>query len=348
MEYEEWIRAQHDRGLSPEAIAQESLHRPVNSLIRNNRVEAVFSQVAALLHVAPDAIYVMGSSRFGFSLRDGSRFDPAYSDLDLAIVDKPLYLRCAGAQENTGAARFPEQDLPPAERIQVRRAFDAISRTLADLFAYVSVAVWPDNAMLVRAQAVRIRAYLAGTDHTSARSHGLVASLDAPHTDFQRIVDAGLPQYTLPIAAATPRNASPWLTNNAGFQRAFGGSALRRIRLEVLQAAFVDLKQVVDVQCCLVGGSFVDVSNAAPNDLDIVVFYRARGDVSFEPGRALQRLTRKFLLKHIDMRFVPCDAEPWLLVKLTSYFTMLYLSRRPGMEDRRHGVVLLVPDAMQS
>ena len=93
----------------------------------------------------------------------------------------------------------------------------------------------------------------------------------------------------------------------------------------------------------VVGGSFVDVANAAPNDLDIVVFYRARTEVRFEPGRALQRLTRKFLLDHIDMRFVPCDAEPWLLVKLTSYFTMLYQSRRPGTDDRNHGLVLLVP-----
>ncbi|MDT7854949.1 DUF6932 family protein, partial [Xanthomonas hortorum] len=287
-------------------------------------------------------------SRFGFSLRDGTRFDSVYSDLDLAIVDKPLYMRCAGANENTGAARFPERDLPPAERIEIRHAFDAISRTLVDLFAYVSVAVWPDNTTLARAQAVRIRAYLAGTEQTSARAHGLDASADATDTGFQRIVDAGLPQYTLPITETTPGNASPWLTDSSGFQRAFGGSALRQVRLEVLRTAFDNLKQVVDVQCCLVGGSFVDVSNAAPNDLDIVVFYRARGDVGFEPGRALQRLTRKFLLKHIDMRFVPCDAEPWLLVKLTSYFTMLYLSRRPGTEDRRHGVVLLVPDAMQS
>ncbi|MCE4291920.1 hypothetical protein LYZ96_23175 [Xanthomonas hortorum pv. vitians] len=64
MEYEEWIRAQYRQGLSAEAIAQESLRGPVNSLISNNRVESIFGQVAALLGVAPDAIYVVGSSRF--------------------------------------------------------------------------------------------------------------------------------------------------------------------------------------------------------------------------------------------------------------------------------------------
>ncbi|MCE4299501.1 hypothetical protein LYZ91_16815, partial [Xanthomonas hortorum pv. vitians] len=86
MEYEEWIRAQYRQGLSAEAIAQESLRGPVNSLISNNRVESIFGQVAALLGVAPDAIYVVGSSRFGFSLRDGTRFDSVYSDLDLEPV----------------------------------------------------------------------------------------------------------------------------------------------------------------------------------------------------------------------------------------------------------------------
>lgn len=63
----------------------------------------------------------------------------------------------------------------------------------------------------------------------------------------------------------------------------------------------------------------------------------------FEPGQALQRLTRKFQLNQLDMRFVPCDAEPWLLVKLTSYSTILYQSHRPGTQSRVHGLVLLVP-----
>jgi hypothetical protein len=344
MEYGEWIRNEHDRGVDPEAIAQAALHGPILSFEGSTRTAALLEEVAAVLRVASEAIHVVGSARFGFCLRDGARFAPTYSDLDLAIVDNDLYARCGGApQQVLGAARFPERDLPFKERASVRQAFDVLSRTVKDRYAYVSAAVFPDHAALVRAQAGRIRAYLGITTQESTILRTAAGPGGALDADFQRAVDAGLPRFSLPIAESSPGNASPWMVDNAAFQRAFGGNALRRGRLSALQQAFGDLAQVVDVQCCLVGGSFVDVANAAPNDLDIVVFYRARTEVRFEPGRALQRLTRKFLLDHIDMRFVPCDAEPWLLVKLTSYFTMLYQSRRPGTDDRNHGLVLLVP-----
>lgn len=349
MEYGEWIRNEHDRGINAEGIAQAALRGPILSFEGSNPTGALLEEVAALLRVAPESIHVVGSARFGFCLRDGARFAPTYSDLDLAIVDNALYARCGGApQPALGAARFPERDLPYPERARVRKAFDALSRTVKDRYAYVSAAVFPDHAALVHAQAGRIRAYLGITAQEGASERTDAAPIGAFDANFQRIVDAGLPRYSLPIAESSPGNASPWMVDNAAFQRVFGGNALRKGRLAALQQAFDDLAQVVDVQCSLVGGSFVDVANAAPNDLDIVVFYRARSEVRFEPGRALQRLTRKFLLEHIDMRFVPCDAEPWLLVKLTSYFTMLYQSRRPGTEDRSHGLVLLVPSPGQS
>lgn len=344
MEYGEWIRNEHDRGVNAEGIAQAALRGPILSFEGSNRTAALLEDVAAVLRVPPGAIHVVGSARFGFCLRDGARFSPTYSDLDLAIVDNDLYARCEAAPKPAlSEPRFPERDLPIPERVSVRKAFDALSRTVKDRYAYVSAAVFPDHASLVRAQANRIRAYLGIPAQESTILRTAAAPGGALDADFQRAVDAGLPRFSLPIAESSPGNASPWMVDKAAFQRAFGGNALRRGRLSALQQAFGDLAQVVDMQCCLVGGSFVDVANAAPNDLDIVVFYRARTEVRFEPGRALQRLTRKFLLDHIDMRFVPCDAEPWLLVKLTSYFTMLYQSRRPGTDDRNHGLVLLVP-----
>jgi len=339
MNYAEWIREQHARSVAAEQIAEAALDGPALCAGDSESLAPLLRGVSQLLAVPVADVQIVGSARFGFSLRDGAAFDPAFSDLDLAIVNAGLYQRCsAPTAASPDAARFPERDFPADERIAVRKAFDALSLSVADRFAYVSVAVFPDQAALVRAQAGRIRAYLGVAGPAPA-----VRPADAVDTSFQHIVDAGLPQYLLPIAASTPGNASPWLADRAAFERAFGGSSLRQVRLAALGRALADLAQVVQVHCCLVGGSFVDVSNAVPNDLDIVVFYSARADVSFEPGRALQRLTRKFLLEHIDMRFVPCDAEPWLMVKLTSYFTQLYQSRRPGTDAREHGLVLLLP-----
>ena len=348
MNYAEWIREQHARSVAAEQIAEAALDGPVLCVDDIESLAPLLRGASQLLAVPVADVQIVGSVRFGFSLRDGAAFDPAFSDLDLAIVNAGLYQRCSAATAaSAGAARFPERDFPADERVAVRKAFDALSLSVADRFAYVSVAVFPDQAALVRAQAGRIRAYLGVAGQAPAAAQASAVPTRAVETGFQRIVDAGLPQYMLPIAASTPGNASPWLADPAAFQRAFGGSALRQVRLAALQRALDDLAQVVHVQCSLVGGSFVDVSNAVPNDLDIVVFYRARADVRFEPGRALQRLTRKFLLEHIDMRFVPCDAEPWLMVKLTSYFTMLYQSRRPGTEERQHGLVLLLPGTEQ-
>lgn len=339
MNYAEWIREQHARSVAAEQIAEAALDGPALCAGDSESLAPLLRGVSQLLAVPVADVQIVGSARFGFSLRDGAAFDPAFSDLDLAIVNAGLYQRCsAPTAASPDAARFPERDFPADERIAVRKAFDALSLSVADRFAYVSVAVFPDQAALVRAQAGRIRAYLGVAGPAPA-----VRPADAVDISFQHIVDAGLPQYLLPIAASTPGNASPWLADRAAFERAFGGSSLRQVRLAGLGRALADLAQVVQVHCCLVGGSFVDVSNAVPNDLDIVVFYSARADVRFEPGRALQRLTRKFLLEHIDMRFVPCDAEPWLMVKLTSYFTQLYQSRRPGTDAREHGLVLLLP-----
>lgn len=345
MDYAEWIHEQYARRVAVEQIAEAVLDGPVLYSGDAARLAPLLRDVGQLLAVSVGDIHIVGSTRFGFSLRDGAVFDPAFSDLDLAIVNAGLYRRCSAvAKASADAARFPERDFPADERIAVRKAFDALSLSVADRFAYVSVAVFPDQAALVRAQAGRIGAYLGVASQVPTVRQVDAVPANAVETHFQRIVDEGLPPYLLPIAASTPGNASPWLADSAAFHRAFGGSELRQVRLAALRSAFADLAQVVDVQCCLVGGSFLDVSNTAPNDLDIVAFYRARADVRFEPGRALQRLTRKFLLEHIDMRFVPCDAEPWLMVKLTSYFTMLYQSRRPGVEERDSGLVLLLPD----
>lgn len=349
MNYAEWIHEQHARCVPVEQIAEAVLDGPVLYPGDTERLAPLLRDVSQLLAVPVVDIQIVGSARFGFSLHDGAAFDPSFSDLDLAIVNTGLYQRCSeGPSASAAVVRFPERDFPADERVAVRKAFDALSLSVADRFAYVSVAVFPDQATLVRAQAGRIRAYLAVAGQVPAFRQAGAVPASAVEIDFQRIVDAGLPPYLLPIAASTPGNASPWLADSAAFQCAFGGSSLRQARLAALGRAFADLAQVVDVQCSLVGGSFLDVSNTAPNDLDIVVFYRARAEVRFELGRALQRLTRKFLLEHIDMRFVPCDAEPWLTVKLTSYFTMLYQSRRPSMEERDSGLVLMLPDRAQA
>lgn len=343
MDYAEWIRSQHQRGVPASQIAEAALHGPAVRFSDISEAGELLNQVAALLQVSPQTVHVVGSARFGFCLRDGSPFDPAYSDLDLAVVDAHLYARCSAGPPRRGAARFPENDLPHSERVRIRAAFDDLSRTFSLQFAYISVAVFQDRASLVNALIWRVRAHLGITEPAVDPSSDSSVQQPRIEPDFLSVAATGFPRYTEAISDSTPFNASPWLTDMHGLRTALGGSALRDLRLNALEQALIELEQVVEVQCSLIGGSFLDGANPSPNDLDIVLFYKAHPVVRMEPGRALQRLTRKFLLSRIDMRCVPCDAQPWLTVKLTSYFTMLYQSSRSDTTDKQSGMVLLVP-----
>jgi hypothetical protein len=345
MDYADWIRDRYERGVPIERIAEAALTGPVMLPGGAARVAALLQNVAAEMQVALSDVHIVGSARYGFSLRDGAAFDPAFSDLDLAVVDAGLHARCVMATNvSPRAARFPEKDLPVGGRIAVRRVFDDLSRSVADQFAYVSVAVFPDLRALIETQAGRIGEFL-GVRTVDATPSAVIAAPDlTADGNLPAIAERGLPRFVLPVADSTPFNASPWLADHSMFFSVFGSNASRQSLLHALQNAFQDLSQIVELQCCLVGGSFVDLFNPAPNDIDIVAFYRVPDGAPFEPGRALHRLSRKFLLARIDMRFVPCDAEPRLLVKLTSFFTSLYYADRSGTGTSR-GLVLLVPDA---
>ena len=329
MDYGKWIFEQYADGMSVEAIAEAALAGPIAYVQGEKVLSHLLPKIGALLNVPEGSIQVVGSARFGFSLRDGSPFGPSYSDLDLAILDEGLYRRCfTNSPNSVGYARFQERDLPTNERVAIRKEFDVLSLSVSDIFAYISVAVYPNQAALVNTQAARIRAFLSvrSLDSKPLAQSGTPNS--PTEIDFQRVVDLGTPKYLAPISETTPQNSSPWIVDLECFQRTFGGNPLRKARLAAFSMALSDLSKIVEIQCCLVGGSFLNIANPAPNDLDVVMFYRALQGARPEPGRALQRLTRKFHVSNIDMRCVPCDVEPWLLIKLTSYFTMLYQSSR--------------------
>lgn len=287
-------------------------------------------------------LHVVGSARFGFSLRDEALFDSRFSNLDVAIVDPHLYRRCGGRTGQLASPpRLPDLELPVPEGLAFRRMADDLSRLVLDRFAYVSFAVYPDFEALVSEIATKIHAYL---DDGEEISHDAPPALESSfgHEPFAAAVRNGLPRFLGKVSESPPGKASPYRIDESGFRQAFGTSPVRRQLLDALDQALSDIRCIVDVACCLVGGSFVDPQRPDPRDIDMVVFYRALGQSDYEPGHALAHLSRKFKLRSIDARFVPCDAEPWLLVKMASFFTSLYHSSR-DQSDHQRGVVLLVP-----
>ena len=346
MNYDEWIREQHASRVPIHKIAEGLLSGPISSGGGTDALGSVLLAVSSLLAVPYEDVHVVGSARLGFSLRDGSMFCPSYSDLDLAVISERIFLRCSteNNQEIDGA-RFPERDLPRSERSALRKIFDEISLTVADRFAYVSVAVYSDRSALIRAQARRVQAYLEWAEQGIAP---LVLN-PAPASIFrgrlERVQTARALGSMPPLSPRTPGGDSPRVVDAAQFQSTFGGSTARKERVSAMLAAFADISEVVVIECTLILGCFLDIDRVPVGKLSMVVYYRQRSDIRIDPGRALQRLARKHLLRKIDVRFVPCDSDPRLLIKMTSYFTMLHFTTDIAAGARRPDMAMLIPTA---
>ena len=330
-------------GISTVAIACSALKLPLALPGGLLELEPFLKQVAARLQIELAQLHVVGSARFGFSLRDGALFDPRFSDLDLAVINPKLYSRCevTNGQLSSGP-RFPELELPAAEGMAFRRMFDDLSRLTIEQFAYVSIAVYPDFETLVNTEASRIHAYFNLNVEAANQEPTSLAESFGRNT-FDAAVGAGLPCFLGLVNESPPGKASPYLIDEVGFRQAYGTSPTRQRLLDALNQAFLDLQDVVQVACCLVGGSFIELGRPDPHDLDIAIFYRALEQPGYEPGRALLRLSRKFLLRGIDAHFIPCDVEPWLPIKMASFYTSLFQADRTEPGHRR-GLALLVPN----
>lgn len=342
MDYAAWMREQHKLGASPRHIAHCALLKPISLPEGMQGIAPLLRQIATSLGIDIANIHVVGSARFGLSLRDGAIFTPRFSDLDLAIVDRHLHARCTPPSDRPfSSPRFPESELPSPERESVRQLINELSISVKDKFSFISIAAYADTNTLIEVQARRIQAFLSPAPKaTIATTDSVTKSFDGHH--FSAAALNGMPRFLDAIEASSPRNSSPYVTNEIDFREAFGTSPARQQLLAALEQALTDMAGVVEISCSLIGGSFIDRNNPIPRDLDVVFFYRAHPTPSFEPGHALMRLSRKLFLSGIDARFVPCDSEPWLTVKMASYFTSLYYADRQEFGHQR-GLVLLIP-----
>ncbi|MEP9359965.1 hypothetical protein [Sphingomonas sp. KR3-1] len=106
--------------------------------------------------------------------------------------------------------------------------------------------------------------------------------------------------------------SAPWLSEHLGW------SPGRRVLLERFTARIEAMRaQRVMPLCALVGGSFVGTGDA-PNDLDALVIYRT--DAAPDVIAAVLRTK----IEGLDLRYVPEDADPILLIKMTCFFHTLY------------------------
>lgn len=150
------------------------------------------------------------------------------------------------------------------------------------------------------------------------------------------------PPLLTPEHLTSPLNASPYPVSLHDFSVLVAGWPGRATHGSRLLEEMGKARPVI-VEAVLLGGSFMDDAVALPKDVDTVWFYRA-GPIPPE-GQWLADEQRRLKSQGIDARFVPVDGRPDVLIRATSFFTLIYSKRKDSAEISR-GMLLLIPDTL--
>jgi hypothetical protein len=163
------------------------------------------------------------------------------------------------------------------------------------------------------------------------------SSLSALSAAYEEAERRDFPPFILPDGKSTPLNATPYVTT-LGALRAGRALAKRRTLIDALIMALAELAaRGVEPVAARRGGSAIG-PKAHPADLDCVIFYRARDavpDLGWLPG--FQRDAKS---RALDMRLVPIDSDPLMVIKYTSFFSTLYAKSSESLTLVR-GLVLV-------
>lgn len=138
-----------------------------------------------------------------------------------------------------------------------------------------------------------------------------------------------LPRFKEAIERSGPHESSPHPISWRELRRRVGADARRSALLDRLQALCRLMTADLRVPCALIGGSFVQADRSHPKDLDCVLYYAMR-EAPAVGLEGLQAARRYAAGADIDARFVPLDADPLVLIRMTSFMTSLYHAHRPG------------------
>jgi hypothetical protein len=168
------------------------------------------------------------------------------------------------------------------------------------------------------------------------------AALPDPPPRLRELLDRGVPQFPGDIARCFPGNASPYLVEMDALAEALAGEPEKAALYARLRDMLASLSDRFRVHAVLVGGSLLDPEVSRPRDLDAVVFYSPQDALAAtDLVPALSEAMRAARSRALDLRFVPVDGAPHVLIQAACFFAGLYASdRRP---DRpRRGALLLV------
>ena len=145
----------------------------------------------------------------------------------------------------------------------------------------------------------------------------------------------GFPAFIGSINDSTPINATPYVVGLGDFLSEPLPVAKRALR-DALSTA---LKQLPDIglqaEIVLIGGSFLQL-DSSPKDLDCVVFYSRPGEIAGD----LAGWQARQHAHGLDLRLIPIEMDPVMVLKTALFFGTLYGVSRDGSKDVR-GLLLV-------
>lgn len=171
--------------------------------------------------------------------------------------------------------------------------------------------------------------------------------MDEASLAAERAATAGFPAFIMPVQHSTAFNATPYVMSFKGFCSTLAALPNRSQPLSALHYVLAEARRLaVEVSLILVGGSVLDPANAHPRDIDCVLLYHAAQPCVAVRADCLVDLQFRGKQIGADVRFIPLDSDPLILVKAVSFFTTLFGESKPidGVTQCRHLRGLLLVD----
>lgn len=163
-----------------------------------------------------------------------------------------------------------------------------------------------------------------------------IASIDR----FIQAASLSFPVFYPNERGSTPLNSTPYVVRLHDFERISGTWPGRRDLVAHVSEVISRAEMLgVAVDFLLIGGSFTDMTNAAPRDMDAAWLYRVKDASTFDTA-SLRVLQAECKALRLDSRFIPADGDPLVLLKSVVFFSVLY-SKKEGDARLTRGLLLV-------
>lgn len=156
----------------------------------------------------------------------------------------------------------------------------------------------------------------------------------------------GFPAFAADIHQSNNMNSSPYVTDLDGFIRDFSQDDTRKRMMGDFLSILNECQGCgIKILSIMIGGSFIRHAASVPKDLDGVLFYAVQDERADIP--AFAGIIANAKSHGMDLRAIPVDVDPNLLIRAAAFFAMLYSVDRSNAESRRGVVLIQMKDAAE-